>query len=70
MSSEKPKQNQPPQQRVDQTTSRCGCDVPNQAVDEDPAVERGERIATGKHIARGGKKSGRVEGAEESKREG
>ena len=30
---------------------------------EDPAVERGERIETGKNIARGGKTTGNVPGA-------
>jgi hypothetical protein len=34
-------------------------------VEEDPAVERGERIDTGKTIARGGKESGHVPGATE-----
>lgn len=31
--------------------------------ENDPAVDRGERIATGKSIARGGKSSGTVPGA-------
>jgi len=35
-------------------------------VDEQPSVERGERIDAGKTIARGGHESGRVPGAEES----
>jgi hypothetical protein len=34
-------------------------------VEADPAVERGERIDTGKTIARGGKESGHVPGATE-----
>jgi len=34
-------------------------------VERDPAVEWGERIATGKDIARGGKKKGFVPGASE-----
>ena len=34
-------------------------------VERDPAVERGERIATSKDIARGGKKQGFVPGASE-----
>jgi hypothetical protein len=34
-------------------------------VERDPAVERGERIATSKDIARGGKKHGFVPGASE-----
>lgn len=38
---------------------------PGRSVEEDPAVERGERIATGKQIARGGKTSGDVDGATE-----
>ena len=33
-----------------------------------PAQERGERIDTGKSIARGGKEEGRVPGAEEESR--
>lgn len=36
------------------------CDNP---VEEDPAVERGERIATSKRIARSGKEQGDVPGA-------
>ncbi len=32
--------------------------------EQDPAVERGERIHTGKQIARGGKSKGKVPGAE------
>jgi hypothetical protein len=32
-------------------------------LEEDPAVERGERIDTGKTIARGGKERGHVPGA-------
>ena len=36
-------------------------------VEEDPAVERGERIDAGKTIARGGRETGRVPGAEESR---
>lgn len=32
-------------------------------VEQEPAVERGERIATGKAIARGGKSHGKVAGA-------
>jgi hypothetical protein len=34
-------------------------------VEEEPAVERGERIDTGKTIARGGKETGHVPGATE-----
>ena len=34
-------------------------------LDEDPAVERGERIGVGKEIHRGGKESGNVPGAME-----
>lgn len=34
-------------------------------VEQDLAVERGERIATGKTIARGGKETGHVPGATE-----
>lgn len=32
--------------------------------EEDPAVERGDRIHTGKQIARSGKSQGKVPGAE------
>jgi len=35
--------------------------------ESDPAMERGERIETGKMIARGGKSTGHVPGAAESK---
>jgi hypothetical protein len=38
------------------------------AVERDPAVERGERIATSKDIARGGKKQGFVPGASEQRK--
>lgn len=34
-------------------------------VEQDPAVERGERLATGKAIARGGKTTGAIPGAAE-----
>lgn len=37
---------------------------PKDSVEDDPAVDRGERIATGKGIARGGKDSGFVAGAD------
>jgi hypothetical protein len=33
------------------------------SIEDDPAVERGERIDTGKDIARGGKEKGKVPGA-------
>jgi hypothetical protein len=36
-------------------------------VEKDPAVERGERIDTGKTIHRGGKSTGHVPGATEQK---
>jgi len=36
-------------------------------VEEDPAVEQGERIDTGKAIVRGGKEQGHVPGATEKK---
>ena len=42
---------------------RNDADLP---VEEQPAVERGERIDAGKTIARGGRETGRVPGAEES----
>jgi hypothetical protein len=37
----------------------------NHPVEKDPAVERGERIHTGKTIARGGKETGHVPGTNE-----
>lgn len=37
--------------------------------EQDPAVERGERIHTGKEIARSGKELGEVPGAEETETE-
>jgi hypothetical protein len=37
----------------------------NPPIEEEPAVERGERIDTGKTIARGGKETGHVPGATE-----
>jgi hypothetical protein len=40
---------------------------PEQAPETDPAAERGERIETGKTIARGGKTTGHVPGATERK---
>jgi hypothetical protein len=39
--------------------------VENPPVEEEAAVERGERIDTGKTIARGGKEPGHVPGATE-----
>jgi hypothetical protein len=40
------------------------------SIEDDPAVERGERIDTGKDIARGGKEKGKVPGAtDESEQE-
>jgi len=48
------------------TTSEPSSDEQARAVELDPAVERGERIATGKHIARGGKDTGPVPGATET----
>jgi hypothetical protein len=43
---------------------RDDADLP---VEEEPAVDRGERLDAGKTIARGGHETGRVPGAEESK---
>lgn len=37
----------------------------HEALEKDPAVERGERIDHGKQIARGGKEDGDVPGATE-----
>lgn len=39
-------------------------DIPENSTEGEPAAERGERIASGKAIARGGKESGFVPGAE------
>jgi hypothetical protein len=39
-------------------------------LEKEPAVERGERIETGKSIARGGKDTGHVPGATEQKKNG
>ncbi len=36
--------------------------------EQDPAVERGERLQSGKEIARSGKTTGAVPGAEEDKK--
>jgi len=38
-------------------------DTTDHPTEEEPAVERGERIDTGKTIARGGKETGHVPGA-------
>lgn len=50
----------PPENKPEE---RNDADLP---VEELPAVERGERIDAGKTIARGGRETGRVPGAEES----
>lgn len=47
--------------KPDRSTKPPG-EQPGARVEEDPAVERGERIATGKQIARGGKTTGSVPG--------
>ena len=55
----KPKQPEPPREQAED-----GVREPETT----PAQERGERIDTGKSIARGGKEEGRVPGAEEESR--
>jgi hypothetical protein len=45
------------------STAQQSSETPS--LENDPGVERGERIATGKMIARGGKSSGEVAGANE-----
>jgi hypothetical protein len=62
-----------PKQRDKKQTSRRPGPPPDppdrgpagEQVEEEPAVERGERIDTGKTIARGGKTTGHVPGATE-----
>jgi hypothetical protein len=58
------KKNRQPQQPV-QPADPHGPRTADHPVEEDPAVERGERIDTGKTIARGGKETGHVPGATE-----
>lgn len=43
---------------------KTSTDAEVEQMEKDPAVERGERIQTGKQIARSGKDQGRVPGAE------
>ena len=57
----KNRQSQQPSQPADPH----GTGTANHPVEEDLAVERGERIDTGKTIARGGKETGHVPGANE-----
>ena len=52
---------QPPKTRPASGEENIG----DHPAEQDPAVERGERIQTGKAIARGGKESGHVPGATE-----
>jgi hypothetical protein len=59
-------QNRPQPQPGQPSAPRDG-GTADHSVEEDPAVERGERIDTGKTIARGGKEAGRVPGASEQK---
>ena len=56
-----------PPQRSGQSTAPHDSETANHPVEEEPAVERGERIATGKAIARGGKSTGQVPGATETR---
>jgi hypothetical protein len=58
------KNNRQPQQ-PGQPADPHGTGTADRPVEEDPAVERGERIDTGKTIARGGKETGHVPGATE-----
>jgi hypothetical protein len=52
---EPPPRKRPGEQKDDEAAA--------EAAAKEPAAERGERIATGKDIARGGKKDGDVPGA-------
>ena len=52
----------PPNKRPQDLTTHEEDD--QKETEKDPAVERGERIDTGKRIARGGKEEGAVPGAE------
>jgi len=54
--------------RIDRPAGRTETQPPGKPPEAEPAVERGERIATGKAIARGGKARGKVPGATEHKR--
>jgi len=57
--------------RTDATSQRRRSARPTKVVrlpdETDPAQERGERVETGKMIARGGKSTGHVPGATEAK---
>jgi hypothetical protein len=59
-SRQRPAVGAPPEEQP--TAGRQSEDHP---IEEEPAVERGERIDTGKTIARGGKETGHVPGATE-----
>lgn len=61
----KPKSETPRKQRNPKVTEHEA--RAQKATEDDPAVERGERIATGKIIAQGGTKKGFVPGASEQK---
>ena len=54
---------QPPKEK--QSRPAEPSNTPDLPVEKDNAVERGERIATGKAIARGGEETGDVPGATE-----
>ena len=60
-----PQESQPERRELE----RASQPTPSQQVksENDPAVERGERILTGKTISRGGKEKGHVPGATEQK---
>lgn len=55
-------QNNDDQNKAAKTPSRESVEK----TEQDPAVERGERINSGKQIARSGKEQGKVPGAEKS----
>lgn len=59
----KPEKPSPEEQQKPQAGSHPGRRVTDQPVETTPSEERGERLATGKTIARGGKTTGHVPGA-------
>ncbi len=53
----------------DQQPAKAPSPSETEKTERDPAVERGERLQSGKDIARGGKERGPVPGASPSKHE-
>ncbi len=57
----------PPKERQESSKDAQGATTTDNPVEKEPAVERGERLATSKIIARSGKEKGFVPGASPQK---